>query len=115
MDASEYQKLAARTLISKPDFELTNKETMLLWQVIGLTGEAGEVAENIKKGVLHRHGLDESKLLKELGDVMWYTAALVTILGGDLSDIMETNIAKLRERYPNGYSSEDSIKRVDTK
>lgn len=113
MNATEYQKLAARTLIPGPDFEVTESEFMLLWNVIGLTDEAGEVAGLVKKGVLHRHGLSVDAMKKELGDVCWYLAAICTVLGIDLSEVMEGNIEKLKLRYPNGFSSADSIARVD--
>lgn len=113
MDANEYQRLAARTLIDRPDFTISDTEFMAVWDAIGLAGEAGEVAEHIKKGVFHRHGIDLPKLEKELGDTLWYAAALCTTLGLDLSAIMQANIEKLKVRYPNGYSSEDSLQRVD--
>lgn len=113
MDAKEYQKLAARTLIDKPDFEISDREIMAIWDAIGLAGEAGEVADHIKKGVFHQHGIDLEKLQKEIGDVLWYAAALCTTLGMDMSEVMQANIEKLKVRYPNGYSSTDSQKRVD--
>lgn len=113
MDANKYQKLAARTLIDKPDFEISDIEIMTVWNALGLAGEAGEVADLVKKGVFHRHGLDVTKLEKEIGDVCWYLAALCTTLHLSLSDIMVANIEKLMVRYPNGYTSEDSLKRVD--
>jgi len=50
---------------------------------------------------------------EEIGDTLWYAAALCTTLGLDLSAIMEANVEKLRVRYPNGYSSADSRRRVD--
>jgi len=113
MKASDYQKKAARTLIDAPDFEIPDNEIMLVWNAIGLAGEAGEVAELVKKGVFHRHGIDREKMVKELGDVMWYVAALCTKLDMDLGVIMEVNIRKLEERYPSGFSSQDSKRRVD--
>ena len=113
MDANEYQRLAARTLIDKPDAIYTHQEIMAVWDAIGLAGEAGEVADHIKKGVFHQHGIDLPKLEKELGDTLWYVAALCTTLGLDLSEIMQANIEKLKLRYPNGYSPEDSKRRVD--
>lgn len=113
MSANVYQALAARTLIDKPDFEISDPEIMLVWNALGLTDEAGEVAGAIKKGVLHQHGLDRDKVAKELGDVCWYIAALCTILGLDLGEVMQANIDKLRVRYPNGYKPADSLARVD--
>ncbi len=114
MNANEYQQQAARTLIDGPDFSLTDTEFMTVWVALGLAGEAGEVAELVKKGLLHRHGLDLQKLHKELGDVCWYIAALCTECGFDLGDVLNANIAKLQTRYPNGYRAADSIARIDT-
>jgi NTP pyrophosphatase (non-canonical NTP hydrolase) len=88
---------------------------MIVWNAIGLAGEAGEVAELVKKSIFHRHGIDRSKLEKEIGDCLWYLAALCTKLDLKMGHIMDSNIAKLKERYPNGFSSEDSINRVDVK
>jgi NTP pyrophosphatase (non-canonical NTP hydrolase) len=115
MDANEYQKLASRTLIDRPGFQIPDNEIMAVWDVVGLTGEAGEVADLIKKGVFHQHGIDIEKLKKEIGDTLWYVSALCTTLDLDMSEIMQQNIDKLKLRYPNGYNSEDSKKRVDIK
>lgn len=111
MTPNEYQKQAARTLIDGPERPLTDGEIMIVWCAIGLAGEAGEVVDNIKKAIFHRHGLNQTQLQKELGDVCWYLAGLCTTLGFNLEDVMQQNIDKLLERYPNGYSSEDSINR----
>lgn len=113
MEAHEYQRLAARTLIDSPGFDLRDDAIMVIWNVVGLTGEAGEIAEHVKKGIFHQHGLDREMLEKEIGDCLWYLAALCTTLGIDLSVVMEKNIDKLRLRYPNGFNSEDSKRRVD--
>jgi len=113
MKASDYQEQAARTQIAEPGFDIPGHEMMLVWNALGLAGEAGEVAELVKKGVFHRHSIDRAKLEKELGDVLWYASALCTALGLDLGEIMQINIEKLKVRYPNGYSSIDSQQRVD--
>lgn len=109
MKANEYQKLAARTLLEKPDFELTDCEFMLLWNAIGVAGEAGEVAELAKKQIFHRHGIDREKWKKELGDVLWYVSACATKLDLTLEEIMQHNVEKLRARFPDGYSAERTI------
>jgi len=113
MDASNYQQLASRTLIDRPDFAIGDTDMMILWNALGLAGEAGEVAETVKKGVLHQHGLDAEKMKKELGDVLWYVAALCTKLDLDMGAVMFANIEKLKVRYPDGFKSTDSIARVD--
>jgi len=79
---------------------------------LGITGEAGEVADMIKKHVFHGHGLDTDALVKEIGDVCWYVALLCTAIGVDMASVMEKNIEKLKTRYPEGFSEEASINRV---
>ena len=115
MEANDYQQQSARTLIDRPGFEIPDKGIMIVWYSIGLCGESGEVAELSKKGVFYQHGIDNDRFEKELGDVLWYVAGLCTILGFDMSEVMEKNIKKIWDRYPNGYSSSDSILRADVK
>jgi NTP pyrophosphatase (non-canonical NTP hydrolase) len=113
MQPSDYQRQAARTLIDSPDKEYTPEEIMLVWNAMGLAGEAGEIANSVKKMVFHQHGIDRIALVKELGDVLWYIAAICTKLGVEMQDAMDLNIAKLQVRFPDGYSSAASKARVD--
>lgn len=113
MTADTYQNAAARTLIMEPDSEYTGNQIMLVWTALGLAGEAGEVADSIKKAVFHQHGIDRDALVKELGDVMWYVAGLCTLLDVSLNDVMHANIIKLQKRFPDGWGSEASKARVD--
>ncbi len=80
---------------------------------LGVAGEAGEVADLIKKHVGHGHQLDKDKLVKELGDVLYYVATLADAVGVPLSEVAAKNIAKLRVRYPDGFSTERSLNRLD--
>ena len=107
-----YQKQVSRTLIDEPDFSLNGQEIMVLWNALGLAGEAGEVADIIKKALLHQHGLTTESLsavYEELGDVLWYATALCIKLGFSLEMVMEANIRKVDKRYPKGYSSKSSL------
>jgi NTP pyrophosphatase (non-canonical NTP hydrolase) len=108
MTLDEYQQLAARTLSAgqSPDQRLANA-------ALGLTGEAGEVAEHVKKHLFHGTPLDRDAIVKELGDCLWYVAALAGVLGVSLDEVGATNIDKLRRRYPDGFSSERSRQRVE--
>lgn len=77
----------------------------LLNGVLGLTGEAGEVSDLVKKGIFHEKGIDLEHLKKECDDVMWYVAMICEACGFSLDDVMQTNIDKLIARYPNGFDS----------
>ena len=70
--------------------------------VLGLVGEAGEIAENVKKLVRDKNSdlaqLDRDDMAAELGDVLWYTAVLANFLGLSLDDIARQNVDKLADR-----------------
>lgn len=111
MKAEDYQKLAARTINGNPVID--PKYGMLLNSAMGLSGETGELVDYLKKVVFHGHELDVETVKKEIGDIQWYVAAICTSLDISLKDVMESNIEKLRKRYPDGFNSEDSKNRVD--
>lgn len=106
MDINEYQKLAMRTL--NPKIE---KKELILNASMGLCGESGEVIDLVKKHLFQGHDLDEKVLIKELGDVTWYLAEAATALNVNLSEILEKNIKKLENRFPDGFNSNRSINR----
>jgi NTP pyrophosphatase (non-canonical NTP hydrolase) len=68
-----------------------------MYPTLGLCGEAGEVAEKVKKqvrdGVFNRH-----EVAKELGDVLWYLANISNDIGYSLKEIANMNVDKLRSR-----------------
>ncbi len=80
-----------------------------VYPTLGLVGEAGEVAEKIKKALRDHAGVvDEARkkeIMEELGDVLWYMAQLSTELGLDLEDVAAGNLAKLRSRMERGQLS----------
>ena len=96
MDCDDYQRAAMRTARDRdaPD------EFMHL--VLGLVGEAGEIAEKVKKLVRDRNSdlaqLDRDDMASELGDVLWYTAVLANFLGLSLDDVAQRNVDKLADR-----------------
>ena len=107
MEINEYQKLAMRTASSQ------SQKDLVLNGVLGLCGETGEVADLLKKSLFQGHPFDTDKVKNELGDVCWYVAILAKGLGLDLETVMQGNIDKLKRRYPDGFSIERSINRVD--
>ncbi|MFY7949645.1 MAG: nucleoside triphosphate pyrophosphohydrolase family protein [Gemmatimonas sp.] len=108
MTFDDYQQLAARTLgrDRTPEQQLANA-------ALGLTGEAGETAEIIKKHLFHATPLDHDALVKELGDCLWYIGAFATVLDLSLEDIAQRNIDTLRRRYPDGFDPERSRTRTE--
>lgn len=80
---------------------------------MGLNGEAGEAIDILKKHLFQGHSLDKEHLAKELGDVAWYLAITADAIGYDLEKVMMLNLDKLKDRYPDGFSSENSVKRKE--
>jgi NTP pyrophosphatase (non-canonical NTP hydrolase) len=103
---NEYQEQAMRT--GAKHTNLRDKVTVC---ALGLAGESGEVADHLKKILFHGHAFNTTELIKELGDVLWYVAVLADALGATLDEVADVNIAKLRARYPEGFSAERSINR----
>jgi NTP pyrophosphatase (non-canonical NTP hydrolase) len=108
MNAAEYQEQAARTQIMQPGFDVPGHEIMVVWNALGLAGKAGDVAELVKKGVFHRQRVDPAKLEKELGDMLWYAAAICNTLGLDLGEIMRANLDRLKADRPDESSLQES-------
>lgn len=118
----DYQKRAMRTNDGKFTARLRDKMNKsaqemlpapgaLIYGAIGLTGEAGEVADCIKKYMFHGHDLNREDILKELGDVLWYVALICDTLDTTMDEVMEKNIDKLLKRYPEGFSEAASRNR----
>ena len=108
MTGNEYQKLAMRTSNSE-----VSEIAHLVNGALGLTGEAGEVADIVKKHAMQGHALNTEHIAKECGDCLWYIAETATAIGYDLDTIMEMNIEKLKKRYPDGFSAERSQNRAE--
>jgi NTP pyrophosphatase (non-canonical NTP hydrolase) len=98
MNFNEYQSEARKTAIYPP-------EAKTIYPALGLVSEAGEVAGKIKKYIRDGHELDEEAVMHELGDVLWYVAALAHDLGYDLQTVAAYNINKLKSRQDRGALS----------
>lgn len=94
MSLNEYQKLAQKTAIYKSTHQI-------LYPALGLAGEAGEVANKVKK-MLRDGNFDRQAVADEVGDVLWYVAALCRDLNIELSDIALNNLEKLYGRKARG-------------
>ncbi|MCX6745060.1 MAG: nucleoside triphosphate pyrophosphohydrolase family protein [Candidatus Parcubacteria bacterium] len=100
MEFKEYQTKSRETAL------YPNRDNNFIYPTLGLSGEAGEVAEKIKKVLRDKGGIiDEAtkiEIQKELGDVLWYVAQIATELGLDLDQIALKNIEKLFSRKDRG-------------
>lgn len=97
MNPDTYQRFVAVGNFTKGE-----KEAQFL-AAMGLAGEAGEVCDYLKKVLLHGKPLDREKLVEELGDVVWYVFHTLNTFGMSLDEILEHNVRKLCDRYPDGY------------
>ena len=99
MKVNDYQKMALETAIHP-------KEQKIIYPTLGLTGEAGEVADKVKKVLRDNHGdFTEEKckeIAKELGDVAWYLAVCANDIGYTLEEICQMNYDKLKSRQQRG-------------
>lgn len=108
MTFSEYQRLAMRT----SNQSLARNEH-LANGALGLAGEAGEACDLIKKFLFQGHELNRERVIKELGDVLWYVAETANALDVSLDDVAWGNILKLEARYPEGFDADKSVHRKD--
>lgn len=103
MNFEEYQKLSRKTAL------YPNAGSNFVYPTLGLAGEAGEVAEKIKKVIRDKNSVvsEETKIeiAKELGDVLWYVTQIATELGLSLDSIADSNIKKLYSRFDRGHSA----------
>lgn len=97
---NNYQEAAYKTAIYP-------QELKILYPVIGLAGETGEVAEKIKKVLRDNNGIfsEEKKMeiAKELGDVLWYLSSIATDMGYSLDEIARMNLQKISARKENDH------------
>ena len=106
MEINDYQKAAKRTFV-----DLENSLLNDLHMVTGMVTESAEIADAYKKHFAYGKELDLVNIKEELGDIMWYIACMCELHDWDLRDIMATNIAKLKARYPNKFTSENALNR----
>lgn len=83
--ASEYQRLSTRTLLDEPGFEIPPKQIMIVWNVLGLIGEVGEILEIVSRSDVLKI---KAKFDEEVGDALWYAAAICTKLSLDFKEIL---------------------------
>lgn len=103
MNFDDYQNVVKKTSI------YPSQGNNVAYATLGLAGEAGEVADKVKKLIRDSHGIlteDKRKeMIKELGDVLWYLTACATELGVSLEEVAVQNTAKVTDRKERGVLS----------
>jgi len=103
MSLGQYQSAAAKTAMYKHNHKI-------LYPALGLAGEAGEVANKVKK-MLRDDNLDRNAIASEIGDVLWYAAMLSKDLNIELHDVAMKNLEKLYDRKERGTIQGDGDER----
>lgn len=107
MTNEEYIKHVVQT--ESPNFITQNPR--LVHGIMGCVTEAGEMMDNLKRAYFYGNTLDIANLKEEIGDMFWYLAILCDELNVSFDTIQTGNIAKLRTRYRNKFSKDDSDNR----
>ncbi len=101
MTFDKYQQKALKTRLMKAD-----DPNLMYYLALGLTGEAGEIANKLKKIIRDHDGdgatIDKDDIKGELGDVLWYLANLADIIGISFDDVATYNAEKLASRKERG-------------
>lgn len=111
---STYARDAVRT---EPSYALPAERLQdlrlvrLLHVAMGLVTEAGEFLDQLKKHIFYGKYLDKVNLREELGDSNWYERIGAEALETSLLEIMESNVAKLKARFPEKFSEEKAVNR----
>lgn len=124
MTPEEYQRLASRTecnqwnsrdrmLVYRPYADVHDSRSpdklipiRVTHALIGMMGEVGELSAALEHWIYYGNLIDMVNCKEELGDLLWYVAQLCNALDLELGEVMEANIRKLKERYPEKYSDE---------
>ncbi len=115
MNSEEYIKKAMRTeTAAKPHLSLL--QFRFLHAAMGLSTEANEILDAMKKNIYYDRPLDIINIIEELGDIFWYCAQMIDTLNSNGCNVtfeylMDTNIAKLKKRYPYRFTEQDANSR----
>lgn len=111
MTPSAYIKKAMRTESKKGSLLIADVDSRILHGIMGVVTEAGELMDIIKRYFFYDKEPLKVHIIEEIGDVFWYLAILCDALEIDFEMVWKRNIAKLRKRYPEKFTSKAAINR----
>lgn len=85
---------------------LTPERMNLVHMSIGVSGEAGELLDAIKKYVVYNKALDKTNVIEELGDIEFYMQEIRRVIGVTRQEVVQPNVEKLNKRYSTLYYSD---------
>lgn len=89
------------------------EQAIYMHAAAGISGEAGEIIDCVKKYWVYNKPLDKTNLIEELGDIFFYMQKIMNLNNWTIEDVLRFNIAKLEKRYPSGYSDAAAQARAD--
>lgn len=107
MNFTDYQREAKRTA------KELNWHTALMHAGMGVSGEAGELNDAIKRHTIYGKTFDIENYCEEIGDLLWFCAYAASVVDRSLAEIAEANINKLRVRFPDAYTDFHARARLD--
>ncbi len=94
--------------------QMKDHEAHLVHMAMGVSGEAGELLDAVKKATIYRKPLDKENIIEECGDILFFVQGILNYYALTLEDAVEQNREKLSKRYSEGkYSNEQAQKRAD--
>ena len=116
MKPTDYVEGSLRTESPPDSFNLGNLaldmgKIRILHATMGLCTESGELTDQLKKHLFYGAELDRVNLIEEAGDLMWYLAILFDELNTSFEEVMSSNNAKLRSRYPEKFTPKHAARR----
>ena len=115
--SKDLEQYVADALRTEPDYaealkRLKDPQTVRLLHVaMGLCTEAGEFMDALKRHIFYGKPLDEVNLVEELSDSSWYMRVGVAALETKFIEMLELNVAKLKQRFPDKFSEDAAINR----
>lgn len=122
MTPNEYQKLVQRTVMTDVEQEQKIVDAMgngipglshIVIAALKLNSESGELADALVKHLSYGQSLDRVNIIEECGDLLWYIALILEKLDASMETCMYDNIIKLSKRYPERFTEEHAVKRLD--
>jgi NTP pyrophosphatase (non-canonical NTP hydrolase) len=115
MQLEQYLKQSEVTERKFPDgLYLTEDQAELMHAGFGMITEVGEFVDQLKRHIIYGKELDLVNIVEECGDKLWYVAIVLRKLekaGWSPGEVMAKNIAKLRARFPDGFTQFDALNR----